>query len=96
MLRSALRLLACVLMIAAAACSDPCRDLANQICVCLPDDGTRAACNQRAKEQEASFNVRPEDAAFCQHQLDTGACDCRNLATPEGRVGCGLSFIVPP
>ncbi len=89
----ALRLSACVLSLSlAAACGDACRTLAAQICVCLPDDGSRAACNERAKEAEATFKVRPEDQAFCQKQLDTHACDCNQLNTPEGKVGCGLAY----
>lgn len=89
----ALRLLACVVTVSlAAGCGDACRNLASQVCVCLPDDGTRAACNQRAKDSEAVFPLRSQDQAFCQHQLDTHACDCNVLNTPEGKAGCGLTF----
>ena len=89
----ALRLLACVLtMTLAAGCGDACLSLAGQICGCLPDDGTRAACNARAKSQEANFSVRSQDQAFCQKQIDSKACDCSKLGTPEGKLGCGLSY----
>lgn len=89
----ALRLPACVLTVTlAAGCGDSCLTLASQICKCLPDDGSRAACNQRAKESEANFPVRSQDQAFCQHQLDSHACDCNVLNTPEGKVGCGIAF----
>ncbi|TMA27934.1 MAG: hypothetical protein E6J78_08175 [Deltaproteobacteria bacterium] len=92
----ALRLFACVLSVSlAAGCGDACRTLASQICQCLPDDGSRAACNQRAKESEANFSVRPADEKFCQQQLDSHACDCNQLNTPEGKVGCGLAYIAP-
>ena len=88
-----LPLLGCMLTLTAAAgCGDPCRDLASQICTCFPDDGTRAVCNQRAKDAESSFAVGPQDKEFCQQKLDSHACDCRNLATPEGRTGCGLTY----
>src|SRR5476651_2538493 len=67
----ALRILACMVSFTGVVgCGDACRDLASQICVCLPDDGTRANCNQRAKDAEQFFNVRSEDAQFCQRQLD--------------------------
>lgn len=93
----ALRLLACVVTISlAAGCGDACRNLAGQVCQCLPDDGTRAACNQRAKDSEAVFGLRSQDQAFCQHQLDTHACDCKVLDTPEGKAGCGLTFAGAP
>ncbi len=88
-----LLLLGCMLTLTAAAgCGDPCRDLASQICVCFPDDGTRAVCNQRAKDAESIFSVSPQDKEYCQQKLDSHACDCRNLATQEGRTGCGLTF----
>jgi hypothetical protein len=88
-----LLLLACVLTLTAAAgCGDPCRDLAGQICICFPDDGTRAVCNQRAKDAESSFPVSQQDKEFCQQKLDSHSCDCLKLATPEGRAGCGLTY----
>ena len=87
-----LPLLACMLTLTAAAgCGNPCRDLASQICTCYPDDGTRAVCNQRAKDAESSSSVSSQDKQFCQMKLDAHSCDCRNLATPEGRAGCGLT-----
>lgn len=90
-----LPLLACMLsLMAAAGCGDPCRDLASQVCTCFPDDGNRAVCNQRAKDAESSFPVSQQDKEFCQTKLDSHSCDCRNLATPEGRAGCGLTY--PP
>ncbi len=89
----ALRLVACVLTLTlAAGCGDACLSLAGQICGCLPDDGTRSSCNARAKAQEANFPVRSQDQTFCQKQLDSHACDCTRLGTPEGKVGCGLSY----
>jgi len=49
-------------------------------------------CNQRAKDAESSFSVTAQDKDYCQHLIDTHACDCRNIATPEGRAGCGLTY----
>ena len=79
-------------VILATGCGDACLDLANRICNCLPDDGTRAECNRRAKDSEATFPVTQQDRNFCQHQLDTKACDCTQLATPEGKAACGIAF----
>jgi hypothetical protein len=91
-----LRLFGCVLTLTfLAGCGDACRDLASRVCGCLPDDGTRAACNQRARDAEASFPVTAQDQAFCQHQLDTNACDCNALTTPQGKVGCGIAYTLP-
>jgi hypothetical protein len=88
-----LRLLACMVTVTlAAGCGDSCLDLASKVCNCLPDDGTRAECNRRAKDSESVFPVSSQDQAYCQHQIDTNACDCRQLATAEGKAGCGVAF----
>lgn len=90
---STLRLLACVLTLCGAVgCGDACLSLAKQVCVCLPDDGTRAACNQRASDAETFFAVRPNDQAYCQRLLDANACDCNKLNTAAGKQSCGLSY----
>lgn len=92
-----LPLLACVLTLTlASGCGDPCRDLAGQVCNCFPDDGTRAVCNQRAKDAESIFAVGPNDAAYCQSLIDSHKCDCTNIATPQGRADCGLTYPAPP
>jgi hypothetical protein len=89
----ALRILACVLSITCATgCGNACLDLASQICACLPDDGTRAACNQRAKDSQDSFPISSQDAAFCQQKLDSQACDCHQLQTVQGKLSCGVAF----
>jgi hypothetical protein len=81
---------------AAAGCGDACRSLAGQICQCLPDDGTRGACNRRASDEEAFFPIRPNDQAFCQQLLDARSCDCNNLSTADGKRNCGLSYQTQP
>ena len=86
-----LRTLGCVLTLTlAAGCGDACLNLAKQICSCQPDDNSKAACNQRAKEAEAQFAVSKTDEQKCQSLLDSGACDCNKLNTEEGRRNCGL------
>ena len=91
MFRLGLRFLACMLSITVAAgCGNACLSLANQICACLPDDGTRAACVQRAKDSQQSFPLRPEDEQFCQSKL--AVCDCHQLQTIQGKQNCGIAF----
>jgi hypothetical protein len=91
--RKALRLLVCVLSFSlAAGCSDACISLANQICNCQPDTVSESNCQQLAQQAESTFPVRDQDEKFCQAKLDSGACDCNKLDTPEGREQCGLSF----
>lgn len=92
-----LLLLACVLTVPlAAGCGNPCLQLADQICVCQPDDTSRVNCQQRAREQEAIFSVGNDQQRLCQQALDTKACDCQKLITPEGRKACGIAFTVAP
>jgi hypothetical protein len=88
-----LLLLACVLTLTlAAGCGNACLRLADQICSCQPDDTSRANCQQRARQQEGIFSVGKNDENFCQSALDSNACDCQGLITPEGRAACGLAF----
>ena len=83
----------CVLTLClAAGCGDACLSLAQQICSCQPDQPSVDGCNQRAQEAKAIFPERSQDQKYCQHQLDTSACDCNKLDTPEGRVGCGIAY----
>lgn len=89
----ALRLLVCVLSLSlATGCGNACLSLASQVCQCQPDDGNRAACNRRAKEQQVNFPITKQDENFCEKQIDSHACDCKVLDTAEGRVGCGIAF----
>ena len=80
----------------AAGCGDACLSLAQQICRCQLDQASVDGCNQRAQQAKAIFPERKADQTFCQHQLDTNACDCTKLDTPEGRVGCGLAYTWAP
>ena len=94
-LKRALRLTACVLTLCGVAgCGDACLNLAQQICNCLPNDqtGAQQACIQRASDAETVFSVRSNDQAYCQHQLDTNACDCTQLQTAAGKLGCGIAY----
>ena len=82
----------CLSALLAEGCGNACLSLAAQICVCLPADGSRAACNLRAKQNQSTFPVRPEDENVCQQLLDTKQCDCTQLGTPEGKLRCGLAY----
>ena len=86
-------LAACVITLSlAAGCGNSCLSLAQQICSCQADQVSIDNCNQRAQEAKGIFPVRAQDEQFCQKQLDSNACDCTKLNTPEGRVGCGIAY----
>ncbi len=91
-----LRALACATLLALGAlqgaCGNACLSLAQQICQCLPEDGTRATCNQRAKDGQDSFPVGANDESYCQAKLDANVCDCNNLTTESGKQACGLAY----
>jgi hypothetical protein len=89
-LSAALALAACALL--APGCSDACLQLAQQYCSCYVDQATQQACNQRAKDNEQYFAVGKDDAAYCQKQLDSNACDCNQLNSAKGRAGCGIAW----
>jgi hypothetical protein len=90
-------LAACVLTLSlAAGCGDACLSLAEQVCKCQPDPVSQENCNQRAKEAKGIFSVGSNDEQFCQGKLDSNACDCAKLNTPEGRAGCGIAYPTSP
>jgi hypothetical protein len=92
-----LLLLACALAVPLlAGCGNACFKLADQICSCQPDDLTRANCQARARDQERIFSVSAEDEQRCQEKLDSNACECQKLTTPEGRVACGTGYAIAP
>ena len=91
-----LLLLACVLTLQmATSCTNACLQLADQICSCQPDVITRSACQQQARTQEGIFSVTSLNEEECQKALDTHACDCTVITTPEGRARCGLAYPEP-
>ena len=95
--RKPLLLAASVLTLSlAAGCGDACLSLAQQICSCQLDQASVDGCNQRAQQATAIFPVRSADQKYCQGQLDSHACDCTKLNTPEGRVGCGIAYTWAP
>ena len=89
-------LAACMLTLClAAGCGDACLSLAEQVCRCQTDVIAQDNCNQRAKEAKGIFSVNSSDERFCQRQLDSNACECSKLNTPEGREGCGIAYPAP-
>jgi hypothetical protein len=80
----------------AAGCGDACLSLAQQVCSCQPDQTSVDSCNQRAQEAAGIFPVTKANDAYCQAQLNSGACDCTKLDTPEGRAGCGIAYTWSP
>ncbi len=100
-------LLACLLA-APIGCMDACRQLAQEICACQPDQPSVDNCNLQAQNQENIYPVTSQDEKFCQSKLDSQQCNCGDqqspaaiaaccvkLNTPEGRQACGLVINSP-
>lgn len=90
-------LAACMLTVLLAnGCGNACLKLADAICSCQANDTLKSNCQQRARDQDAIFNVRSQDEQYCQEILDSGKCDCKKLDTPEGRANCGMAYTAAP
>lgn len=74
-------------------CGDPCQDLANNICNCLPTVAQRQACTTKVSAlvgQRVAKDAQDEKAGrnYCASLIDQ--CQCENLAN-GGFKACGLS-----
>lgn len=91
------------MLLAGAACTNPCQELADRICGCQPDTNSQAACTQHVKDQMSAQVDKPTtgDNAYCEQLLgtchdpatDRGMCD--RLNTYQGKVDCGLAYPKP-
>jgi hypothetical protein len=89
-------LLAAALLALLAACSDPCRELGNELCRCAPAGTTRDTCERQVKQELDRVNPDDDQDAFCDGKLATckapaGADFCQWLDTACGKAQCGLS-----
>lgn len=72
------------------SCLDPCSQLAQKICSCLPTAAEQASCNQEATIQQnaRSNTLQATDRTYCTQKLSE--CECRALK--EGNLAaCGLA-----
>jgi hypothetical protein len=82
------------------ACGSPCQDLADRICNCQPAGFLRDNCKSSVKNQIGGNGQRPGDSDQKACQALLGTCpdpesnprQCEVLATPEGKIECGLAF----
>ncbi len=98
----ALVLVAVALAAAVVACSSPCQDLAVRICGCQPLGALQTTCVASVKNQLSNGSQQPTsaDQQYCQALLatcpdpnnDPDAGVCHTLASPEGKVACGLAY----
>jgi hypothetical protein len=96
MARSAPLMRLALLLIASlgiAGCKSQCRQLSERLCECELNSNERSNCVSRAANAEG---VNPGNFAqeeYCRARLQPGpeGCDCRLIATKEGKMRCGLA-----
>lgn len=72
-----------------AGCKSSCLKLSEKLCECSANSIDKEGCLQEAKNRD-SFTEPDADAnARCEALIDQ--CDCRTLATAEGKIHCGLA-----
>lgn len=72
-----------------AACGDPCRDLSDTVCNCMPSRQEQQACRKRVHALAAQNSDLSRDAkATCSELLQT--CSCEALAQGDFSA-CGLA-----
>jgi hypothetical protein len=86
-----------------SACGSSCQELGNRICGCTVEGAPRAACETSVKNQVEKGTYRPDatDQAYCEAKLATcpdptgDQALCERLATPQGKIDCGLAYPLP-
>ena len=83
-------------LLAAAGCSDPCKDLGNRLCDCSPVGVTQASCRQGVSTEISRLHPGKDVQDVCSQKLDTchapeGVTFCDWLEGRCGKAGCGMS-----
>ena len=91
------RLSIAALVLLAAACSDPCKDLGNRICKCIPVGTSVDTCKQEVDNMVKSVDPTKDQDRICSDYLDScgppaGVDFCEWLQTEAGKVACGLAY----
>jgi hypothetical protein len=83
-----LAVMLCAASLALPACTEPCVELADKICGCQPAS-LQDSCKSEATAESSRVQPTSADQQRCKALIDQ--CDCNQLATPEGKVACGLA-----
>ena len=76
------------IVLALAACTAPCDQLADNVCNCLSDISLRTACKQQVSAEDSTIKFTSADQKFCSAKLSTCTCDRLNNGD---RDACGLT-----
>ena len=85
------------LVLLAAACSDPCKDLGDRICQCVPVGSSVDGCKREVDNMVKSVDPTKDQDHACSDYLDS--CNappdvefCDWIQTADGKVDCGLAY----
>jgi hypothetical protein len=94
------RLLSIVaLAVLAAGCNNPCQDLGDRLCKCLPVGTTTETCKREVDNAVKAADPTKDQDRACSDYLDScnapaGVDFCDWILTAEGEIACGLAY--PP
>lgn len=83
------RLALAFVIFGSTACTEPCLQLAYNMCNCQPTTFLQQQCNVNAQNAESRAQPNADQQKVCSSLLST--CDCTQLTTPEGKEACGLA-----
>ena len=92
---------ALALLLGAAGCSTPCRELGDRICGCVAEGQTRNACKNDVETRVSENAPTADQQSYCSDLL--GTCPdpledgeaCFYMQTCPGRVACGMALPEP-
>jgi hypothetical protein len=76
-------------LFALTGCKGSCRQLAEKLCDCQPNESAKSACLQQVSSEESRVGTTASDEKTCATLIDK--CDCHTVATAEGKKACGLA-----
>lgn len=79
-----------IFVLAFGACADPCRQVAELVCACEPDQSQERSCLAEVETARQAHPASESDLQACEQIIESNQCDCDALAL--GRIeSCGLA-----
>src|SRR5512138_1554167 len=93
-------LLITALVVSAAGCSNPCRDLGDRICRCAPTGTTEETCKRQVDNAVKAADPTKDQDQACDGFLTTcvapdGVDFCEWVQSTDGKELCGLAYAPP-
>ena len=78
------------IVILLSACADPCRQVAEQVCACEPDQSRERSCLVEVGAASEAHEASEADLQACQRVVEANSCTCEALALGN-LSACGLA-----